>query len=212
MTLCSLTNSLKCICGVVKSIDNNLMWCARCNVISSGALTLMDVNKCVCSGASSPSEGFPCAKSLFSAEEKPLTYTVTPSHPNPSTHSRRRHHGVIQVYELQLCVKHFFKFVSFRTKIQPVFMKALYECRSWRLLLVITVVCLYVAGGAHKRSYHKGKHIIISQEKVPHRNSMFSWEELVTSSLSGKHFSGLKYKEPKSQLCPTKVKAICGEL
>ncbi len=65
-----------------------------------------------------------------------------------------------------------------------------------------------------KSCNHKGKHIIIFQEKK-HGNSVRADRGSVLmpmSSLSGKHSNPHKYKAPKSQLCPAKVKAICGEL
>lgn len=77
-------------------------------------------------------------------------------------------------------------------------------------------LCLYVSGGASKRSDRKGKHIIFHEKNTEIvcelTEALFSRKEMVTSSLSGKHSNAHKYKEPKSQLCPAKVKAICGEL
>lgn len=75
---------------------------------------------------------------------------------------------------------------------------------------------VYVSGGASKRSDHKGKHIVIFQEKQTTEivceliEALLFREEMAMSSLSGKHSNAHKYKE--SQLCPAKVKAICGEL
>ncbi|XP_078143502.1 uncharacterized protein LOC144541950 [Centroberyx gerrardi] len=103
----------------------------------------------------------PKEKSQFSATEKPLPSTVTPTQPNPATTANK---------------------------------DAMVELAKGTVIKEKLL----------SRLSKSPKKIVLEMMA-----DLFSREEMASSSLSGKQTNAHKHKEAKSQLCPTKVKAIC---